>query len=186
MREGAARRDIKDVEAFRMKWTSALDTREKAVEKPPMSETFPVTVAVTRPDGSVEQVRVGSAIRVGDGFSVSLGELRIEGRPEATRRAMPASRSPGADAGSMVFPPYGRSKGMPIVGASMQDLEFYANGSRRTLSDPAKARWHDKERVLLAAIEGEIARQQGGDQSFESGVPEPDAVPPPGDDDAPF
>src|SRR6185369_8342952 len=59
----------------------------------------------------------------------------------------------------MVFPPYGRSKGAPIAGASQQDLEFYANGCHRTLNDPAKSRWHDKERQLLAAIEAELARQ---------------------------
>lgn len=83
----------------------------------------------------------------------------------------------------MVFPPYGRSKGMPIVGGSMQDLEFYANGCRRTLGDPGKARWHDKERVLLAAIEAEMARQGGGGGGD---MPEDGHIPPPGDDDAPF
>ncbi len=62
----------------------------------------------------------------------------------------------------MVFPNYGRSKGAPIQGASMQDLEFYANGARRSLGDPSKSRWHDKERALLAAIEAEMARQRGG------------------------
>ena len=61
----------------------------------------------------------------------------------------------------MVFPNYGRSKGGPIRGATMQDLEYYANGARRSLNDPSKARWHDKERSLLAAIEAEIARQRG-------------------------
>jgi hypothetical protein len=61
----------------------------------------------------------------------------------------------------------------------MQDLEFYANGSRRTLGDPGKARWHDKERVLLAAIEEEIARQKG-DAGGEDGAP------PHTDEDAPF
>ena len=62
----------------------------------------------------------------------------------------------------MVFPPYGRSKGAPIAGASVQDLEFYISGSRRSLDDPSKARWHEKERVLLAAMEAELARQKGG------------------------
>lgn len=62
----------------------------------------------------------------------------------------------------MVFPPYGRSKGMPIAGASQQDLEFYIQGSRRSLDDPTKARFHDKERVLLAAMEAELTRQGGG------------------------
>ncbi|MBE2249197.1 MAG: hypothetical protein IAE78_06560 [Myxococcus sp.] len=148
-----------------------------------MSETFPVTVAVTRADGSVEQVRVGSATRQGDGFSLSLGDLRIGGRAEAAPvRAASAAPRGGGDASGMVFPPYGRSKGMPIVGGSMQDLEFYANGCRRTLSDPGKARWHDKERVLLAAIEAEMARQSGGGGE----MPDDGHIPPPSDDDAPF
>ncbi len=71
-----------------------------------------------------------------------------------------------------MFPPYGRSRGMPIRGASVQDLEFYATGARRTLADPGKARFHDKERTLLAAIESELARQG-------SGVPEQEEPPPP-------
>jgi hypothetical protein len=51
---------------------------------------------------------------------------------------------------------------MAIRGASAQDLEFYATGARRTLADPGKARFHDKERALLTAIEAEQARQGGG------------------------
>ena len=43
----------------------------------------------------------------------------------------------------------------------MSDLEYYAAGCRRSLDDPAKSRWHDTERVRLAAIEREIARQKG-------------------------
>ncbi len=170
-----------------------------------MSETsYPVTVSVRRPDGSVEQVRVGTAVQVEEGFRLSLGELAIGAvadAPRPERRPAPA----GGD-GGMVFPPYGRSKGAPIAGGSMQDLEFYANGCRRTLNDPAKSRWHDKERVLLAAIEAEIAAQGGGvapsfddrsaSRSFDSssrsfddrGPPrgDDDRGPPRGDDDIPF
>ncbi len=145
-----------------------------------MSDGFPVTVAVTRPDGSVENVRVGTAFKQGDGFSLKLGEMSIGGRADAPAAASAPRR---ATAGEPVFPPYGRSKGAPIRGGSMQDLEYYANGCRRTLNDPGKARWHDKERVLLAAIEAEIARQQGGGGA-ES--PEGQEPPPPGDEDAPF
>jgi hypothetical protein len=131
---------------------------------------LPVTVAVTRPDGRVEQVRVGTAVRSGDGFTLRLGDLAIGGASAgAPARARPAATT----SDGMVFPPYGRSAGVPIAGASVRDLEFYAQGSRRSLADPAKSRWHEKERVLLAAIEAEIARQQGG------------APPPGGDDDAP-
>lgn len=131
-----------------------------------MSEQgYPVTVAVRRPDGRVEQVRVGTAFKNGDGFTLTLGEMSIGGTPDAAsaapRRAASSSGGGGGGDG-MVFPNYGRSKGAPIVGASMQDLEFYANGARRSLNDPSKSRWHDKERQLLAAIEAEIARQQGG------------------------
>jgi hypothetical protein len=92
----------------------------------------------------------------------------------------------------MVFPPYGRSKGQPIAGASQQDLEFYANGSRRSLNDPSKSRWHDKERLLLAAIEAEIARQGGGGGDFASGSGGGSArssgydAPPRSDDDRPL
>jgi hypothetical protein len=144
-----------------------------------MSETFPVTVAVTRKDGSIEHVRVGTAQRQGEGFSLTLGQLAIGGTPDRTFDA-PRPRATGGGDGA-VFPPYGRSKGQPIYGATMQDLEFYAQGSRRTLADPGKARWHDKERVLLASIEAEIARQRGDGAS--GGAEEP---PPPGDEDAPF
>jgi hypothetical protein len=124
---------------------------------------MPVTVSVTRADGTVEQVQVGTAVRRGDGFSVRLGELTIGGEG-VVRAAAPARRAPSGAPGEppTVFPPYGRSRGMPIRGASGQDLEFYATGARRTLTDPSKARFHDKERALLAAIEAEQARQGGG------------------------
>ncbi len=150
-----------------------------------MSDQFPVTVAVTRNDGSVEQVRIGTATKTNEGFSLSLGELSIGStavpRAAAGGMARPAGGGGGGGDG-MVFPPYGRSKGMPVRGGSMQDLEYYANGCKRTLNDPSKSRWHDKERVLLAAIEAEIARQGGGGGGG-SGQEEP---PPPGDEDAPF
>ncbi|MFB1480669.1 hypothetical protein [Corallococcus sp. RDP092CA] len=168
-----------------------------------MSEQYPVTVAVRRPDGSVEQVRVGTAYRNDDGFTLQLGELSMSATPVAA--PSPAYRrpaSPGAPAGGggdgMLLPNYGRSKGAPVYGASLQDLEFYANGARRSLADPSKSRWHDKERQLLAAIEAEIARQRGeggggeppargggrGGGGYGYGNPPDDGdIPPPGDDD---
>ncbi|MBI5546404.1 MAG: hypothetical protein HY901_21160 [Deltaproteobacteria bacterium] len=128
---------------------------------------YPVSVAVRRPDGSVEQVRVGTAVRSGEGFVLTLGELLIGGEARAPAARQAAPRAPvtaGANAGPLptVFPNYGRSKGAPISGASPSDLEYYANGARRSLADSSKARWHDKERALLAAIEAEVARQGGG------------------------
>lgn len=138
-------------------------------------QDLPVTVAVARPDGGVEHVRVGTAVRHGEGFSLKLGELEIG----SARGAEPKRRAPAASTGEgpTVFPPYGRSKGAPIHGGSIQDLEFYANGARRTLGDPSKARFHEKERTLLAVIEAELARQR--DEPTSDG-----GIPPPGDDDA--
>lgn len=156
-----------------------------------MSDQFPVTVAVTRKDGSVEQVQVGTATKTADGFSLSIGQLSIGSTP-APRAAAGARPAAGGGAGGgdgMIFPPYGRSKGMPVRGGSMQDLEYYANGCKRTLNDPSKSRWHDKERVLLAAIEAEIARQGGGGGGSDAGGSDgggSDGPPPHSDEDAPF
>lgn len=148
-----------------------------------MSEPgFPVTVAVTRPDGKVEQVRVGTAFKEGDGFRLVLGELAIGGAQDRPSAAARPAASGGSGAEPAQFPNYGRSKNAPIAGASEQDLEYYANGARRSLADPSKARWHEKERALLAAIEKELARQRG-EPPGESASGEP---PPPGDEDAPF
>ena len=157
-------------------------------------QSFPVTVLVRRPDGSKEAVRVGTAVRSGDGFNLVLGELSIGATPDAAGSTARRASAPGAE-GGMVFPPYGRSKGLPVVGAAVSDLEFYLSGCQRTLNDPAKARWHEKERVLLAAIEAELARQRGGaggDNDDHDGgggfrPPDDDDGPPPhSDDDIPF
>lgn len=90
-------------------------------------------------------------------LSATIEKMGAIYKPQATPSA-PARKA--AD-GEPVFPPYGRNKGGAIVGASIQDLEFYANGARRSLGDPSKERFHDKERTLLGAIEAEIARQGG-------------------------
>jgi len=151
-----------------------------------MSDGLPVFVAVPRPDGGVEQVQVGTAVRQGEGFVLRLGELTIGpagARGPAASYAAAPPRPGGGGGGPLpaVFPNYGRSKGAPIRGASQQDLDYYANGARRSLADPSKARFHDKERALLEAIDQEIQRQRGG-----SGGPEGEEPPPPGDEDAPF
>lgn len=138
-----------------------------------MSDQFPVTIAVRRPDGSVEHLRVGTATRSAEGFSLSLGELSIGARPDAAApaparaAAAPAYASaPRSSGGAPTnFPNYGRSKGAPIAGATVTDLEYYANGCRRTLADQGKARFHDKERELLAVIEAELAAQGRGEPS---------------------
>jgi hypothetical protein len=151
-------------------------------------QSFPVTVLVKRADGSTESVRVGTAVRVNDGFRLTLGELSIGFAADPAKARAPRDASASGEQG-MVFPPYGRSKGAPIAGASIQDLEFYINGSRRSLDDPSKARWHEKERVLLAALEAELARQRGGGgrDDFERRSEPPDYdAPAHSDEDIPF
>ncbi|HVE86250.1 MAG TPA: hypothetical protein VND93_25510 [Myxococcales bacterium] len=147
-------------------------------------------MAVTRPDGNVEQVQVGTATRQGEGFALRLGEMTIGGAPVRARASAgggsyaPEPPRGGGSSGPLptALPNYGRSKGAPIRGASQGDLEFYANGARRSLADPSKARFHDKERALLEAIDQELQRQRGGG----GGGPDGEEPPPPGDEDAPF
>jgi len=150
-------------------------------------QELPVSVNVRRPDGTVETIQVGTATKSGAGYLLKL-ELFIGSEPTGAGRAAAtpsraARDSSKAAAGSLptVFPPYGRSKGMPIAGASRGDLDFYANGAKRSLSDPSKARFHDKEHAMLAAIEAELARQGGGEGQGDWG----DDPPPPGDLDMP-
>ena len=96
--------------------------------------------------------------------------------------AKPAASPVAPSAGGVHFPNYGRAKGAPVAGASMQDLEFYANGARRSLADPSKSRFHAHEQRLLDAIEAEMKRQhdQAAAPSDLSGPPLL------GDADAPF
>jgi hypothetical protein len=127
-------------------------------------------------------------VRVGYSFRLTLGELAIGTTPDTAPARRPAPASSSASGEGMVFPPYGRSRGAPIAGASIQDLEFYINGSRRSLDDPSKARWHEKERVLLAAMEAELARQKGGGGGAKAPAGDDyyDDAPPHTDDDLPF
>lgn len=81
--------------------------------------------------------------------------------PAGTFDAQTATRSAPASGGggAGTFPPFGQSKGEPIHGASEKTLRFYAGASLRSLADPSKERFHDKERALLAAYVNELERQ---------------------------
>jgi hypothetical protein len=107
-----------------------------------------------------QKVRIGTAHADKDGgFVLVLGGTLAIGASEGPARASGASSGGG---GGVCFPPYGRSKGKPIAGASMQELEYYAGNARKSIADPSKERWRAKEEALLAALEAEIARQGGG------------------------
>lgn len=108
----------------------------------------------------------------------------VAAKQEAAKAALIQAREAAARpvaASGAVFPNYGRAKGKPIAGADLKDLEFYAAAARKSLADPSKSRWHDKERALLELIDAEI--HGGRTQPPPSDSNEP---PPHGDDDAPF
>jgi hypothetical protein len=107
-------------------------------------------------------------------------KARMKPQPPPT----PSAR--GRASSGVVFPNYGSLKGLPIAGAALKDLEYYANGARRSLADPSKARFHDAERKLLAALEAEMHAQQGGQQPDDTNRGGYDEPPPPTDDDRPF
>ncbi len=114
--------------------------------------TYPVYMTARLADGTKAKVQTGVAVRQEDGsFVIEAGPERIGAEPIASR--------PAGNGGAGVFPPYGKSKGLPVEGASLNDLSFYAKGCERSLADPSKSRFHDKERALLAAIHAEMGRQ---------------------------
>ncbi len=105
----------------------------------------------------------------------------LESRQAAPKAPSGPASAAGSDPGSgAAFPNYGRSKGHPVRGATRQDLDYYRAGCERTLADPGKAKFHAKERALLAAIDEELARQGGGAQPSEPPAgyaPESDEIP---------
>lgn len=78
---------------------------------------------------------------------------------DAIAAKLETAARPVAAAGGPTLPNYGRAKGQPIAGASRDTLEYYRAGCLRTLEDPSKERFHVKERMVLEAIDAELARQ---------------------------
>jgi hypothetical protein len=127
--------------------------------------------------------KIGSRLTlVCAGVTVGEGVILAPDRIDVVFRALAMTATPAAPAAprpatGATFPNYGRSKGAPVANASAQDLDFYAAGCRKTLADPAKERWHGKERELLAAIEAEQARQGGGQRDRGDPGPSEDDIP---------
>jgi hypothetical protein len=99
---------------------------------------LPVSVAVTREDGSVDEVRIGYAVRSEQGLVLKLEQVLIGGRPAVVTVPSPAAPS----------------------SQTIEDLEYLAGRARRVLADPKKARWHAHERALLDEIESELNRKR--------------------------
>ena len=108
------------------------------------------------------RTRIGTANQAEDGsFVIVLGGFLVVGAAEGPSRSQSNARPTSSGGSGMCLPNYGRQKGQPIAGADLKALEFYAGGCVRSLDNPEKARWHDRERELLAAINAEIQRQGG-------------------------
>jgi single-strand DNA-binding protein len=90
---------------------------------------------------------------------------------------------------------FGRDKGKRI--SEVQDLSWLRGALERDLADASKARFHEKARGQLAAIDAELARRPGGGARTTAGGgggggggyvprggarPAPQAAPPPADD----
>lgn len=124
-----------------------------------------------------QRTRLGTATQAEDGsFVVVLGGFLVIGKAEAGQQ--PATTRPtssgGAPASGMTFPPFGRSKGLPIHGADMESLEWYGRAIQQSVDDPSKARWRDRNQQVLDAINAEIIRQGGGSHGY--GAPQPDGI----------
>lgn len=81
--------------------------------------------------------------------------------------------APKPSTGGATFPGYGSMSGKALSEGSDKDLAWYAGNCRKSIADPAKAKWIDKERATLAAIEAEQARR-GGSQSSDEPPPHTD------------
>lgn len=55
--------------------------------------------------------------------------------------------------------PFGRSKGRPIAGASLADLQWVGERVAQSVADPSRARYREQDEKLLAAINAELERQ---------------------------
>lgn len=104
------------------------------------------------------RTRIGTANQAEDGsFVIVLGGFLVVGTAEG-----PSASAPRQAGGSgATFPPYGRNKGQPIYNAPMEQLEWYANNTVKSINDPSKARWLENNQRQLDALNAEIVRQGG-------------------------
>lgn len=101
--------------------------------------------------------RIGTAYQQQDGgFTLVLGGTLSLGPGQPI-----SSRGGAAGASGAVFPPFGRKKGQPIAGCDLENLEWYRAAVQRSVDDPSRAQWREKNQAVLDAIEAEIARQGG-------------------------
>lgn len=110
-----------------------------------------------------QKVRVGTAYKDGDGFTLAFGGLSIGATPDVPSTQRRAASGDSGASGGARLPNFGKSAGQPVHGASLRDLTFYQSVLAKNVEDPSKARWREQNQATLDAIEAEIARQGDGD-----------------------
>ena len=170
----------------------AMDTGDKACPKAmsialKYSHTEFFEIATFEKDRDTEEHSPEMAPRTQSGARpTTVPAAKPQSAPKAAPR--PAQAAPGASTAVFGF---GGSKGKPVKGATVKDLEYYRAACLRSLGDPAKANFHAKEKNLLAAIDDELSRHGrpslgGPTNDSRPDSPTDDGPPPPGDADAPF
>lgn len=136
----------------------AMDTGDKASPKA-------MSIALKYSHTEFFQIATFESDRDTEEHSPELAPRTQSGKPPTTA---PATRSPGTprpapkpSTGGATFPGYGSMSGKPLSEGTDKDLAWYAGNCRKSIADPAKAKWIDKERATLAAIEAEQARRGG-------------------------
>lgn len=109
------------------------------------------------------KTRIGTAYQQQDGgFTLVLGGTLSLGPGQAS-----TSRGGAPAASGAVFPPFGRKRGQPIAGCDLENLEWYRGVVQKSVNDPDKSRFREKNQEVLDAIEAEITRQGGTVQREE-------------------
>lgn len=80
-------------------------------------------------------------------------------QPASRGNATPSSPPRSGGGAPTTLPNFGKSKGAPIAGAALAELEWYAQAMRESIDNPAKATFKAKNQAMLEALEAEIDRQ---------------------------
>lgn len=160
----------------------AMDSGDKASNKAMSAALkYALTETLLIPTYEADRDTEEASPALADRAEALKAKLAAEQRPAAQAKHSNQNAAIPVTSSGAVFPNYGRAKGQPIAGAELKDLEFYAAACRKSLADPSKARWHDKERALLEAIDAEIHGANRTAATADASEP-----PPHGDEDAPF
>lgn len=109
--------------------------------------------------GALTTIATNTA-RVGDLLERLLA--RQSARPAASRPASaPAGRTGGESGGGTFVLRFGKSKGLAVGSAPLDDLEWMARVLGENVADPSKAKYRDSNEEARRAVQEEIDRRKG-------------------------